>query len=251
MQVHERDINTDFLLIILKDLLRRRKGLKLILMSATLNSDTFSTYFGGCPTVSIPGRTHPVQENRLEGKKKWYQRCAQKLLIALKQCLTSDLYLDILALTGHEIKEGSDYALKKKSNKAAPFSKSDLKRMYPNYDSKVLSSLAIVDESIINYELIAALLEHIVLNGEEGGILVFMPGMMEITKTIEELYKKGVFADESKTIIYPLHSSLSTAEQTAVFKVPPKGIRKVVVATNIAETSITIEGKSLNLFTSQ
>ena len=67
-QVHERDINTDFLLIILKDLLLRRKNLKLVLMSATLNADTFSTYFEGCPTVSIPGRTFPVKENRLEGK---------------------------------------------------------------------------------------------------------------------------------------------------------------------------------------
>lgn len=68
MQVHERDINTDFLLIILRDLLARRKSLKLVLMSATLNAETFSTYFSGCPTVSIPGRTHPVKEHRLEGK---------------------------------------------------------------------------------------------------------------------------------------------------------------------------------------
>jgi hypothetical protein len=54
--VHERDLNTDFLLIILKDLLLRRKSLKLVLMSATLNADTFSKYFDGCPTASIPGR---------------------------------------------------------------------------------------------------------------------------------------------------------------------------------------------------
>lgn len=55
-EVHERDLNTDFLLIILKDLLQRRKSLKLVLMSATLNAERFSSYFGGCPTVSIPGR---------------------------------------------------------------------------------------------------------------------------------------------------------------------------------------------------
>lgn len=55
-QVHERDLNTDFLLIIVKDLLARRKSLKLVLMSATLNSEAFSAYFGGCPVVSIPGR---------------------------------------------------------------------------------------------------------------------------------------------------------------------------------------------------
>jgi len=55
-EVHERDLNTDFLIIILKDLLQRRRSLKLVLMSATLNAATFSTWFGGCPTVNIPGR---------------------------------------------------------------------------------------------------------------------------------------------------------------------------------------------------
>jgi len=141
------------------------------------------------------------------------------------------------------VKEGSDYALKAKQKKTPRFSKMDLKAMYPKYNAKVVSSLAIVDESVVNYELVAALLKHITMNEGEGAILVFMPGMMEITKTIEELYKNELFKDQSQTVIYPLHSSLSTAEQTAIFQVPPKGVRKVVVATNIAETSITIEGE--------
>jgi ATP-dependent RNA helicase DHX36 len=60
-EVHERDLNTDFLLIILKDLLRRRPLLKLVLMSATLNAETFSSWFGGVPTVLIPGRvSYPI-----------------------------------------------------------------------------------------------------------------------------------------------------------------------------------------------
>jgi HrpA-like RNA helicase len=52
--------------VILKDLLPKRKDLKLILMSATLNSQTFSKYFGNCPTITIPGFTHPVKEHFLE-----------------------------------------------------------------------------------------------------------------------------------------------------------------------------------------
>ena len=52
MQVHERDLDTDFLLIILKGLLAKRRGLKLVLMSATLNADMFSDFFGGRPTNS-------------------------------------------------------------------------------------------------------------------------------------------------------------------------------------------------------
>lgn len=187
-------------------------------MSATLNADQFSEYFGGCPVVSIPGRAFPVKEYRLE---------------------------DILQLTGYEVQENSDYALKTSESRPARFSKSALRKMYyPKYNSNTISSLAIVDESIINFELIAELVEHICLHNDEGAILVFLPGMGEITKMIEELYKKELF-QSSKTVIYPLHSSLSTAEQTAIFDVPEEGVRKIVCATNIAETSITIEGKSL------
>nr|GMC64641.1 DExH-box ATP-dependent RNA helicase DExH3 [Ipomoea batatas]GMC68144.1 DExH-box ATP-dependent RNA helicase DExH3 [Ipomoea batatas]GMD46616.1 DExH-box ATP-dependent RNA helicase DExH3 [Ipomoea batatas] len=53
-EIHERGMNEDFLLIVLKDLLPRRRDLRLILMSATLNADLFSGYFGGAPTIHIP-----------------------------------------------------------------------------------------------------------------------------------------------------------------------------------------------------
>jgi HrpA-like RNA helicase len=214
-EVHERDLNTDFLLIILKELLARRKSLKLVLMSATLNAQAFSSYFGNCPVVSIPGRTHPVTENRLE---------------------------DVLTLTGYKVPPGSDYVLKTPTNNLPQFSKSKLRQLYhPKYPSSVIESLAIVDETVINYELLALLLQRITMGEDDGAILVFMPGLAEITKAIEELCKKPLF-HSSKVVIYPLHSALSTAEQTSVFDVPPVGIRKIVVSTNIAETSITIEG---------
>lgn len=53
-EIHERGMNEDFLLIILRDLLPRRPDLRLILMSATINADMFSTYFGNAPTMHIP-----------------------------------------------------------------------------------------------------------------------------------------------------------------------------------------------------
>ena len=65
-EVHQRDVQTDFILIILRELLKRRPNLKLVLMSATLKAEKFADYFGGCAVVNIPGRTHPVQEFRLE-----------------------------------------------------------------------------------------------------------------------------------------------------------------------------------------
>jgi len=218
-EVHERDLNTDFLLIILKDLLLRRKSLKLVLMSATLNAERFSDYFGGCPTVSIPGRAQPVQEYRLE---------------------------DALEVTGHLVLEGSDCAVQKKKKQSSGEdpdrpSKVALKRLYPKYSKNVIDSLAVADESIINYELIADLLRHICENLEEGAILVFLSGMKEITTAMEALSKVGYFQDSSKAIILPLHSSLSSADQKAIFQHPPKGKRKIVLSTNIAETSITID----------
>ena len=195
----------DFLIIIVKDLLARRKDLKLVLMSATLNADSFSSYFGGCPVVSIPGRAHPVEENRLE---------------------------DILELTGYQVEEGGDYALKTSVKRPPKISKSALRCLYhPKYSKETIRSLSIVDESKINYELLSELLEHISLNQGEGAILVFCSGFQEIQKTIEELYKKEYFQG-SQVVIYPLHSSLSTDEQIAIFEVPPPGIRKIVVSTS-------------------
>jgi ATP-dependent RNA helicase DHX29 len=174
-------------------------------MSATLNSDAFSAYFGQCPVVSIPGRAHPVVENRLE---------------------------DILELTGYQVLEHSDYALKISESRPPRHSKSAMRKMYYlKYSKETIHSLSIVDESLINYELLAELLEHITVKNEEGAILVFMPGMMEIQKAVEEMYKKEIF-QSSAVIIYPLHSSLSTAEQTAIFEVPPEGVRKIVISTS-------------------
>ena len=61
LQVHERSVQSDFLLIILKRLLTLRQDLKVILMSATIDTDRFSAYFQHCPVINIPGRTFPVQ----------------------------------------------------------------------------------------------------------------------------------------------------------------------------------------------
>lgn len=79
-EIHERGMNEDFLLIILKDLLKKRSDIRLVLMSATLNARLFSNYFGGAPTIVIPGFTFPIEENYLEnilektgGAYDWYR----------------------------------------------------------------------------------------------------------------------------------------------------------------------------------
>jgi HrpA-like RNA helicase len=217
-EVHERDLNTDFILIILKELLKRRPSLKLVLMSATLNAESFVRYFPGSATLSIPGRSHPVREYRLE---------------------------DALQHTGFEVSENSDYAKKKSAGKGDGLTKKELRKLYPNYHSTVIDSLHAVDETVINFELLAQLLLYIVENEGDGAVLVFLPGIMEISKAMDEIRRIEKF-QSSAFRIYPLHSSLSTADQVSVFEVPPEGVRKIVLASNIAETSITIEGAVLS-----
>lgn len=65
-EIHERDVMSDFLITIIKQLITHRKDLKIILMSATLNSEQFSKYFDNCPQITIPGFTYPVREYYLE-----------------------------------------------------------------------------------------------------------------------------------------------------------------------------------------
>lgn len=65
-EVHERSEESDFLLMILRDLVRRKKDLRILLMSATLNANLFAGYFGSVPVIDIPGRTFPVDQIFLE-----------------------------------------------------------------------------------------------------------------------------------------------------------------------------------------
>jgi ATP-dependent RNA helicase DHX57 len=89
----------------------------------------------------------------------------------------------------------------------------------------------------------AALIKHICTKMEPGAILVFMPGLAEISKLHEACSSNPDIAaatGHGKYLI-GLHSTLSTAEQKVVFEHPPGDYRKIVIATNIAETSITID----------
>lgn len=91
----------------------------------------------------------------------------------------------------------------------------------------------------INLDLIVDLLIHI-SKGKPGAILVFLPGIGEITKLIR-LINENKFFSLSNFEIYPLHSKLPTLDQHKIFERPKEHIRKIIIATNIAETSITID----------
>lgn len=165
-EAHERTINTDVLFALLKKATKRRPDLKIIVTSATLDADKFSTYFNECPIFTIPGRTFPVE-------------------VLYSKDPESD-YLDTALVTVMEI--------------------------------------------------------HI--TEEPGDILVFLTGQDEIDTAWEILNErmKALGPSVPELCVLRMYAGLSTEEQNRVFDPAPPGSRKVVIATNIAEASITVDG---------
>ncbi|KAL0277553.1 UNVERIFIED_CONTAM: hypothetical protein PYX00_004798 [Menopon gallinae] len=172
-EVHERHLQSDFLLGLLKCLLTKRDDLKVVLMSATININLFYNYFQGvAKIIQIPGRLYPV-----------------KVVYKPPAVLDQDK--------------------RRAKVDATPY----------------LQIMQIIDEKY---------------RGEKGDLLIFMSGMAEIMCLADAIgeYKKK----SPNWIVLPLHSSLALADQDKVFDYPPEGYRKCIISTNIAETSITIDG---------
>ncbi|KAL1892084.1 putative ATP-dependent RNA helicase ucp12 [Sporothrix stenoceras] len=212
-EVHERSLDTDFLLCILRDVLRVRTDLKLVLMSATLDASTFKDYFAreglSVGSVQIAGRTFPVD----------------------------DMYLDdVIRATGFGM--DGNFGRGYRDNNRGGGNKD--KEGGAEYDpiNKIIQQLG----SRVNYALVAdttrAIDEELTGTNQTGGILIFMPGTNEINQVCNQL-RSGPGANNLHVLA--LHASLETKEQRRVFAPPPAGRRKVVVATNVAETSITID----------
>lgn len=164
-EAHERSLNTDVLLGLFKNLLVRRRNLKLIITSATMNADRFSRFFGDAPQFTIPGRTFPVDVMFSKFP------VADYVEQAVKQTLT------------------------------------------------------------------------IHLQSGPGDILIFMTGQEDIEVTCDLLREKLTKLDDPPPLdILPIYSSMPAEQQAKIFEPTKEGHRKVVVATNIAETSLTVDG---------
>ncbi|MCJ1309389.1 hypothetical protein MMC25_003048 [Agyrium rufum] len=217
-EVHERTIDSDFLLIVLRKLMVRRPELRVILMSATVNAEQFSRYLGGAPVLNVPGRTYPVDTKFLE---------------------------DAIETTNYRGGKGSSAANEEvdeedeeEINGMDPKPKSNLN----SYSANTRNVLADHNEYRIDYELVIQLLDAIATKPVYGSyskaILVFLPGIAEIRRLNDILAGHRTFSRD--WYVYPLHSTIATEEQERAFLIPPPGIRKIVLATNIAETGITI-----------
>lgn len=204
-EVHERSLDTDFLLSILRDVLRARRDLKLILMSATLDSATFRDYFAADRSryltvgiVEIAGRTFPVQDYYLD---------------------------DVVHMTGFTISGRNDYSEDIAAN--GPGSSDPVNKTIQKLGMRINYDLLI--------ETVKAIDKDLAQTRKSGGILIFLPGVAEINRACNAL------RSVTSLHVLPLHASLETREQKKVFVAPPPEKRKVVVATNVAETSITID----------
>ena len=159
-EAHERSLNIDFLLGYLSNLLRKRRDLKIIITSATIDVDKFSQHFDDAPIIKVSGRTFPV---------------------------------DIVYSPLQKINEDSNESIED-------------------------AILRTIDELV----------------GNSGDILVFLPGERDIHDCKKFLSEKLI----GKFEVLPLFSRLPINEQQKIFK--PGGIRRVILATNIAETSLTV-----------
>ena len=167
-EAHERSLNIDFTLGILRRLVRQRKNLKLVITSATIDTQKFSKAFDNAPVIEVSGRMYPVET----------------------------LYMPFL-------------------------NKDDEKQ-------------TIEDQGYV--EAAADAVNLLLSRPEDGDILVFMPTEQDITETMELIrgrHHPGV-------IVLPLFARLSAKEQSRIFLRQTK--RKIIVATNVAETSLTIPG---------
>ncbi|KAF2115270.1 P-loop containing nucleoside triphosphate hydrolase protein [Lophiotrema nucula] len=167
-EVHERTKGMDVILGLTKALSIARPDLRIILMSATSNSQKMSQFFDGCPIFYVPGQAFPV---------------------------------DVHYLTSPEA----------------------------NYIAATVTT---------------ALQIHITQAVEGGDILAFLPGELEIITTCEliedSMRKLGGRVPE--LVICPIYSTLPPEQQAKIFEPAPPGTRKIIVATNIAETSLTVDG---------
>ena len=163
-EAHERSLNIDLILGLLKKLLPMRPDLRLIISSATINAASFSEYFDGAPVISIDGKPYSVKV----------------------------------------------------------------------YHQKVQYDTEYFDKAI------RGIIRKTINNPDGGDMLIFLPGEADIRKCIFQI---NTYMPEAKDLeIYPLYGALTREEQVRVFTLTSPGKRKVVVATNIAETSLTIDG---------
>ena len=219
-EIHERDVNTDFLLVVLRDMVHNYPDLRIILMSATIDTSLFSNYFGKCPVVEVPGRVFPVQEYFLED-------CVQM----------TNFLPDPVQRKSNKNKNSRDNDEEEITEEGGR----NLNQICSDqYSVQTRHSMALIGENEVPFDLIIAILDYIKSLQVPGAVLVFLPGWSQIFALLRTLQQHPEYGSQLHRLI-PLHSQLAREDQTAVFQPVPAGVTKIILSTNIAETSLTIE----------
>uniref|UniRef100_A0A0N5BQC9 RNA helicase n=1 Tax=Strongyloides papillosus TaxID=174720 RepID=A0A0N5BQC9_STREA len=212
-EVHERSLETDFLLIILKKMLSNCSGIKIILMSATIDTTQFEKYMNGIRVMELHGKSYEVMELYLDEFIQHYKIYPSLFVPPPGYDVNSNLW---------------DFNYLPNGKLISPLG---------TYITEQIESS---DE--IPYDIIKMMVEEsckaMISSNEQGSILIFLPGWSEIILCMEELKTS---ASEDMYWLVPLHSNLSFDDQKKVFKSPPKDKFKIIVSTNIAESSITVD----------
>ncbi|NXN13925.1 DHX9 helicase, partial [Indicator maculatus] len=204
-------VQTDFLLVVLRDVVQAYPDIRVILMSATIDTSMFCEYFFNCPIIEVFGRTFPVQAYFLE------------------DCIQMTKFVP-------PPKE------KKKKDKDEENEDDDANCNLicsDEYGPETKHSMAQLSERETSFELIEALLIYIKTLNVPGAVLVFLPGWNLIYTMQKHLEMNPRFGSQQYRIL-PLHSQIPLEEQRRVFDPVPPGVTKVILSTSIAETSITI-----------
>ena len=238
-EVHERNLDGDVLMALLKQCLEDNPKLHVVLMSATLDAERFAAYWGtNTPRMHIPGRTFPVHDFYLE---------------------------DVLELTGYNPPKkpkkkfyGGGGQNQQRSRKSTPWDDSEISDKDENGDDDDQERISVernnhssnnevpleekvkrIDETHIDYDLLGQLVKSVIIEngmGSDGSILVFLPGAPEIHQATSAI---GKITAGIPIVLLPLHGGLPPKEQNMVFRPSPNAV-KVILSTNVAETSITI-----------
>jgi len=214
-EAHERSLNIDFLLGLLKQLLPRRPELKLIVTSATINPGLFSKHFNDAPILNVSGRTYPVDV--------WYRP------------LAPSFEAEVPRESSKARREEENENISKKHDVLNPARNTSppLRAFAPSRGT--LSSDP--EEDLDPIDGILRAVDELWTSGHgPGDTLVFLPGEREIRETAEALRKHH----PPQVEILPLYSRLSADEQNKIFTAHNK--RRIVLATNVAETSLTVPG---------
>ncbi|HPV31775.1 MAG TPA: ATP-dependent RNA helicase HrpA [Methylotenera sp.] len=204
-EAHERSLNIDFLLGYLKQLLPKRPDLKIIVTSATIDADRFSSHFNGAPVIEVSGRTFPVEIR--------YRPLGAAGFRAKESAEADNAQFDL--------DDDTIFGIARKAKTEARWLEED--------DEEEAIEEAIMDAA-----------DDLLRQGD-GDILVFLPGEREIRDVADHLRKyQGRSAKLKHIEVLPLFARLSIEDQQKIFK--SHSLRRIVLATNVAETSLTVPG---------